>query len=111
MQTEERMQQQEALGKRLRLFREGAGRTPQEAADLLGLQSEALTEIEAGRRRVDIFELAALWKFYKVRPAVLFAGLIENAEENWSGFLMASGFFGGKRYSGVLYEESERKEL
>jgi transcriptional regulator with XRE-family HTH domain len=55
-----------AIADRLRLSREHAGLSQGQVAKLLGLHRPAISEIEAGRRRVSAEEVAKLASIYDV---------------------------------------------
>jgi len=59
-------EQQDRLARRLRVAREHAGLSQERVAKELGLQRPAISEIEAGRRRVRANELATLASLYHV---------------------------------------------
>ena len=59
------------LGEKLREAREYLGLTQDEVAKRLGVQRTALSNIEAGQRKVDAFELLTLAKLYQ-RPTAWF---------------------------------------
>lgn len=52
------------IGARLRELRHELGMSQQQAADVLGLHRPAVSEIEAGRRKVSTLELAAFSQLY-----------------------------------------------
>ena len=54
------------LADRLRLAREQAGLTQGQVAKLLGMHRPTVSEVEAGRRRVQAEELAEFAKVYRV---------------------------------------------
>ena len=56
------------IGRRLRLARENAGLTQGHVAEQLGLHRPAVSEMEAGRRRVSAEELRELCSLYDVSP-------------------------------------------
>lgn len=56
-----------ALGERLREAREYLGLSQQEVSDLLGVSRPAVTQMEAGRRKVSTLELRKLARLYR-RP-------------------------------------------
>ena len=66
-------EQRKRLGERLRDARNYLGLKQEEVATYLNIQRTALTDIEAGRRKVDALELAKLAKLYK-QPASFFTG-------------------------------------
>ena len=59
------------LGEKLRLAREDAGLSQAQAAKLLGLHRPAVSEIEAGRRKVSAGELKDFAALYHVSSAWL----------------------------------------
>lgn len=61
------------LGERLREAREYVGVTQDEVAKHLGVPRSALSNIEAGQRKVDALELRTLAKLYQ-RPTTWFTG-------------------------------------
>lgn len=63
----------QTLGERLRLAREYVGLKQEEVARHLGIPRSALSNIEAGQRRIDALELARLAKLYQ-RPTSWFTG-------------------------------------
>ena len=67
-----------ALGERLREARKYLGLKQGEVAEYLKIQRTALTEIEAGNRRVEAFELQRLAKLYR-QPVAYFVGDDEEA--------------------------------
>jgi transcriptional regulator with XRE-family HTH domain len=62
-----------ALGERLREARKYLGLKQGEVAEYLKIQRTALSEIEAGNRRVEAFELKRLAKLYR-QPVAYFVG-------------------------------------
>ena len=62
-----------ALGERLREARKYLGLKQGEVAEYLKIQRTALSEIEAGNRRVEAFELQRLAKLYR-QPVAYFVG-------------------------------------
>jgi transcriptional regulator with XRE-family HTH domain len=60
-------QEWRALGERLRDSREYLGLSQQEVADLLGVRRPAVTQMEAGKRKVSTLELRELARLYR-RP-------------------------------------------
>ena len=54
------------IGRRLRLARENAGITQQEAAQIIGISRPTLVSIEQGTRRVRIHEIQSLAYYYQV---------------------------------------------
>ena len=67
-----------ALGERLREARKYLGLKQGEVAEYLKIQRTALSEIEAGNRRVEAFELQRLAKLYR-QPVAYFVGEDEAA--------------------------------
>ena len=65
------------IGKRLRFARESAGLTQSFVARELGLHRPAVSEIEAGRRRLSAEELAVLCELYDVSSS----WVLENRSE------------------------------
>jgi transcriptional regulator with XRE-family HTH domain len=63
-----------AIAERLKAAREQAGLSQGQAARLLGLHRPAISEIEAGRRRVSAEELARLAGVYDVSISWLTSG-------------------------------------
>ncbi|MBV9747326.1 MAG: helix-turn-helix domain-containing protein [Acetobacteraceae bacterium] len=61
------------LGERLREAREYVGLTQDEVAKHLGIPRSALSNIEAGQRKVEVLELRTLAKLYQ-RPTIWFTG-------------------------------------
>ncbi len=61
----------EIIASRLKMAREMSGLSQNQAAKLLGLQRPAITEIEAGRRKVSADEAAKLADIYDVDIAWL----------------------------------------
>ena len=59
------------IGARLRAAREQAGLSQGQVARLLKLHRPSITEVEAGRRRVSVEELAELARIYGVNSAWL----------------------------------------
>ncbi|NUM53516.1 MAG: helix-turn-helix transcriptional regulator [Candidatus Hydrogenedentes bacterium] len=57
---------QSTLAQRLRLAREQAGLSQGQVAKILGLQRPSISEIEAGRRKVSVDELAQFSTIYDV---------------------------------------------
>ncbi len=55
-----------AIAERLRAAREGAGLSQAQVAKMLDLKRPAISEIEAGRRKVSAEELSRLAKIYDV---------------------------------------------
>jgi len=74
----------EAIANRLRLARERSGLSQGQVARLLGIHRPAVTEIEAGRRKVSAEELAQLAELYAVSMSWITRGdssLDEQAED------------------------------
>ena len=69
----------QTLGEKLRMAREYLGLKQDEVAQRLDIQRTALSNIEAGQRKVEALELARLAKLYQ-RPVSWFTG--EEAVEN-----------------------------
>jgi transcriptional regulator with XRE-family HTH domain len=65
--------ERQTLGDRLRMAREYVGLKQEEVAKHLSIPRTALTNIEAGQRKVDALELARLAKLYQ-RPVSWFTG-------------------------------------
>jgi transcriptional regulator with XRE-family HTH domain len=63
----------QTLGERLRMAREFVGLKQEEVARHLSIPRSALSNIEAGQRKVDALELARLAKLYQ-RPVSWFTG-------------------------------------
>src|SRR4051794_30459416 len=63
----------QTLGDRLRIAREYVGLKQEEVARHVGIPRSALSNIEAGQRKVDALELARLAKLYQ-RPVSWFTG-------------------------------------
>jgi transcriptional regulator with XRE-family HTH domain len=63
----------QALGERLKEAREYMGLKQEDVAKVLGIPRSALSNIEAGVRKVDAIELARLAKLYQ-RPVAWFTG-------------------------------------
>jgi transcriptional regulator with XRE-family HTH domain len=63
----------QALGERLKEAREYVGLKQDDVAKKLGIPRSALSNIEAGSRKVDAIELAQLAKLYQ-RPVAWFTG-------------------------------------
>jgi transcriptional regulator with XRE-family HTH domain len=61
----------QALGERLRFAREYVGLKQEEVAKYLGIPRSALSNIEAGQRKIDVLELTRLAKLYQ-RPVTWF---------------------------------------
>lgn len=72
-------QEWRALGERLREAREYLGLSQQEVADLLKLSRPAVTQMEAGNRKVSTLELRELSQLYR-RPYDWLVGAEEPAE-------------------------------
>lgn len=66
------------LGERLKEAREYVGLKQEDVAKKLGIPRSALSNIEAGSRKVDAIELAQLAKLYQ-RPVAWFTGKIRTA--------------------------------
>ena len=62
-----------ALGERLRKAREYVGLKQEDVAQHLGIPRSALSNIEAGLRKVEVLELTRLAKLYQ-RPVIWFTG-------------------------------------
>lgn len=71
----------QTLGDRLRIAREYIGLKQEEVAKHLAIPRTALTNIEAGQRKVDALELARLAKLYQ-RPVSWFTGEETSAESS-----------------------------
>jgi transcriptional regulator with XRE-family HTH domain len=69
------------LGERLRRSREYLGLSQSEVAEYLGLSRPAITNMEAGRRKVSTFELARLAKLYR-QPYEFFLGEVPEVAED-----------------------------
>jgi transcriptional regulator with XRE-family HTH domain len=65
--------ERQTLGDRLRMAREYVGLKQDEVAKHLSIPRTALTNVEAGQRKVDALELARLAKLYQ-RPVSWFTG-------------------------------------
>lgn len=72
----------QTLGDRLRVAREYVGMKQEEVARHLGIQRTALSNIEAGQRKVDALELARLAKLYQ-RPVSWFTEEGAVPESEW----------------------------
>ena len=70
----------ESLGERLREARRYLGLTQDEVATTVGMPRTALTDVEAGRRKVDALELSQLSRLYK-QPVSYFTGDDEVSSE------------------------------
>lgn len=86
------MTDEELLSSRLRERREYLGYSQQEVADYLDLHRPAVSEIEAGRRKVGVLELEKLARLFRTPVAYFLGGanvlpsqevvdLVENLEE------------------------------
>lgn len=86
------MTDEELLSSRLRERREYLGYSQQEVADYLDLHRPAISEIEAGRRKVDVLELKKLARLFETPVSCLLGGanvppsqevvdLVENLDE------------------------------
>jgi len=62
-----------ALGERLRIAREYVGLSQEEVAKHLGIPRSALSNVEAGQRKLDTLELTKLAKLYQ-RPITWITG-------------------------------------
>jgi transcriptional regulator with XRE-family HTH domain len=69
------------LGERLRRSREYLGLSQGEVAEYLELSRPAITNIEAGRRKVSTFELARLARLYR-QPYEYFLGEVPELPED-----------------------------
>jgi len=69
------------LGERLRRSREYLGLSQGDVGQHMGLSRPAITNIEAGRRKVSTFELAGLAKLYR-QPYEYFLGEVPEAAED-----------------------------
>lgn len=69
----EQEQDKITLGERLREAREYTGFSQEEVARFLGIARSALSNIESGRRRVDVLELKKLAQLYQY-PVTHFTG-------------------------------------
>jgi transcriptional regulator with XRE-family HTH domain len=74
-------EQQIRLGRRLRVARENAGLSQEAVAKRLGLQRPAVSEIEAGRRRVAAHELAKMSDLYHASMEWLVSGETDTPEK------------------------------
>ena len=72
----------QTLGDRLRVAREYVGMKQEEVARYLGIPRTALSNIEAGQRKVDALELARLAKLYQ-RPASWFTEQDTATDSEW----------------------------
>lgn len=70
-----------ALGERLRRSREYLGFSQGEVAEHMRLSRPAITNIEAGRRKVSTFELARLAALYR-RPYEYFLGEVVEVDQD-----------------------------
>lgn len=70
----------EAIAERLRLARELSGLSQGQVAQMLGLQRPAISEAEAGRRKISAEELAKLSEIYAVSISWL-AGVDSETED------------------------------
>jgi transcriptional regulator with XRE-family HTH domain len=71
----------QALGERLKQAREYVGLKQEDVAKKLGIPRSALSNIEAGTRKVDAIELAQMAKLYQ-RPVAWFTGEDPSAASN-----------------------------
>lgn len=69
------------LGERLKEAREYVGLKQEDVAKKLGIPRSALSNVEAGARKVDAIELAQLAKLY-LRPVAWFTGEDSNTAPN-----------------------------
>lgn len=69
-----------AIAERLRLARELSGLSQGQVAEMLGLKRPAISETEAGRRKVSAEELAKLSEIYAVSVAWLVGADPENED-------------------------------
>ena len=69
-----------ALGERLKEAREYVGLKQEEVAKHLGIPRSALSNIEAGMRRVEVAEVTRLAKLYQ-RPITWFTGSLDASDE------------------------------
>lgn len=72
------MSNRQMLGERLKQAREYVGLKQEDVAKKLGIPRSALSNIEAGSRKVDAIELAQLAKLYQ-RPVAWFTGEDSNS--------------------------------
>lgn len=70
----------EALGQRLRSAREAVGLTQEASAEALDVSRPAISELEAGHRRVSSLELARLAQLYGREPTDLLAAEFSEAD-------------------------------
>lgn len=77
-------QEWRALGERLRQAREYLGLSQQEVSELLGVSRPAVTQMEAGRRKVSTLELREFARLYR-RPYEWLVG--ETAEQTQDDYV------------------------
>src|SRR5437588_2383889 len=82
MSKEDKDNDRKSLGERLREAREYLGFSQEEVATFLGVPRSALSLMETGQRKVEVFELKKLAGLYK-RPVGYFTGA--EAEETAFG--------------------------
>ncbi len=70
------------IASRLRTAREAAGLSQGQVARMLGVHRPAISEIEAGRRRVSAEELSQLAKIYDVSAEWLTEGSTSESEDD-----------------------------
>lgn len=83
----------EVIASRLRLAREQAGLSQNQAAKLLGLQRPAISEIEAGRRKISADEIAQLSEIYDVDVSWLLSTKQTEFNETYEKFELAAREF------------------
>src|ERR1051325_2646814 len=98
--------QRTALGERLRIAREYVGLSQDEVAKHLGIPRSALSNVEAGQRKLDTLELTKLAKLYQ-RPITWITG--EDAPAGEKDELTAEGAHLARAAAGL--SSQDRQEL
>jgi transcriptional regulator with XRE-family HTH domain len=94
-------QTRKRLAERLREAREAKGLSQEEVATQLGIPRPAISQIENGRRRVEVLELARLAKLYE-RPMEFFAEQEPAGSNRFDVFRRAASALSDKDQEQVL---------
>lgn len=89
MEDRDSSQERASIGMRLRQARELAGLSQGQVAKLMGLHRPAISEIEAGRRKVSVEELKQMSELYDVSMVWLGEGS-DNEDEDSARVLLAA---------------------
>lgn len=73
----------QAIASRLRIAREYSGLSQSQVAKMLGLHRPAISEVEAGRRKISAEELLTLSQIYNVSINWLAGNELQDKDENY----------------------------